>query len=186
MSKAFIKFFNLLSYIFKYKKILVSRWLRSFTESPTTTIKSLKPLNLEEAIFCIMELANRNPELKRTLDSFNSPTEFATANHHGLGQAIRNDWKLWVSNSELFKDLKERFGLFHADDMSSLILSVSFQRYKGSPETPNLFAWGSIFYWKDMKERGEWDGQALGAKVDLSIPSKVRFEVAKEKKSLQL
>lgn len=54
--------------------------------------------------------------------------EFMHASHHFLGQKIRNDWHLWKANSPLFHHLKD-MGLWHADDMSGLILT-SYWRSK--------------------------------------------------------
>ncbi len=43
--------------------------------------------------------------------------------HHGLGTWIRNHWGLW-KGWELHQDMKARFGLGHADDMSGLIMEA--------------------------------------------------------------
>jgi hypothetical protein len=48
------------------------------------------------------------------------------AYHHGLGTWMRNEWGLWDEKSDLHKHFKA-MGLFHADDMSGLIL-LSFHR----------------------------------------------------------
>jgi hypothetical protein len=41
--------------------------------------------------------------------------------HNTLGRWIRNTWGLWDENSDLYKYFKV-MGLWHADDMSGLIL----------------------------------------------------------------
>lgn len=46
--------------------------------------------------------------------------------HHTLGRKIRNDWHLWNSSSPLNKFFND-MGIFHADDMSGIIL-ISFWR----------------------------------------------------------
>ena len=55
--------------------------------------------------------------------------------HHSFGQAIRNIWKLWDSESPLVVDFKNRFQLFgHADDISSIILTAFWARVRGENE----------------------------------------------------
>jgi len=49
--------------------------------------------------------------------------------HHGPGTGLRNNWGLW-HNSRLAKWFESR-GIFHADDMSGLILTAWFCRLRG-------------------------------------------------------
>lgn len=42
-------------------------------------------------------------------------------NHHIGGMAMRNDWNFWDPESAMHKEFRDRFGLWHADDMSGLI-----------------------------------------------------------------
>ena len=51
--------------------------------------------------------------------------------HFGTGMAMRNAWGLWKEN-ELTKEFNSR-GIFHADDMSSLIMLAAIQKYKEEP-----------------------------------------------------
>lgn len=54
--------------------------------------------------------------------------EFLGTTHHFLGRHIRNEWGLWSGENALFNYFKE-LGLFHADDMSGIILT-SYWRLK--------------------------------------------------------
>ncbi|MEW6378469.1 MAG: DUF6794 domain-containing protein [bacterium] len=47
--------------------------------------------------------------------------------HYGLGTAIKNNWELWRAHSPLAQYFN-RLGIYHADDMSDIILT-SFWRY---------------------------------------------------------
>jgi hypothetical protein len=52
--------------------------------------------------------------------------------HDSLGRWIRNTWGLWDENSDLYKYFKV-MGLWHADDMSGLILE-SYKCYLDGKE----------------------------------------------------
>ena len=52
--------------------------------------------------------------------------------HHSLGRAIRNEWGLWDKESKLYKDFRNTLGLWHADDMSGILLEHIECFVKGS------------------------------------------------------
>ena len=183
MSNFFKQCYGLLRYMFKYKNILISRWLRGTHEKKGKIFKLLKPLYFEEAVFCVCELASREQKFLEMFDT-DDPNEFGVNCHHGIGQHIRNEWELWINKSPLYKDIQTRFNLFHADDMSGVILQTAWQRIKNKPETPALISMGYLFYWEDMKRRGEWDGIANGGMTSLAVPLPMRKEIEKEKKRL--
>ena len=54
------------------------------------------------------------------------------SSHHGLGQWIRNNWKLWKGESILHQYFS-KLGLHHADDMSAVILT-SYHRHLNKKE----------------------------------------------------
>jgi hypothetical protein len=52
--------------------------------------------------------------------------------HFNLGQHLRNDWKLWdESDKSKLVDYFNKLGIYHADDMSGIIL-LSFHRHLNS------------------------------------------------------
>lgn len=72
---------------------------------------------------------------------------FIGLHHHGLGMAIRNEFKLWADNTELladtlgsrYKEQQEGEGYPYADDASTIILAVFQQRcWLNFPEAPKL------------------------------------------------
>jgi hypothetical protein len=60
-----------------------------------------------------------------------SEDEFVGRSHFGHGTWIRNSWGLW-SGSELSRWFQYR-GIFHADDMSSIILTSSYRKIINKP-----------------------------------------------------
>lgn len=66
--------------------------------------------------------------------------------HHTMGQAVRNDFGLWL-DSPLAKHFEDRFGLGHADDMSAIILDALFADIRGLPYDPENAARHYRDYW---------------------------------------
>lgn len=54
--------------------------------------------------------------------------QFVNRGHDGFGRWIRNNWGLWEQEGPLYEWMKLA-GLYHPDDMSSLLLR-SYWRYK--------------------------------------------------------
>jgi hypothetical protein len=84
-----------------------------------------QPKTLDEAVNHILKsLDDGEAEFIKTegkTDDDPLGTFYSIAMHHGLGQAIRNNWGLW-GGSELKTFFEQTYGLGHADDMSGLIL----------------------------------------------------------------
>jgi hypothetical protein len=74
--------------------------------------------------------------------------------HHGLGTWIRNEWGLWDENSDLHKHFKEK-GLFHADDMSGLILLSFHRKLNGKDLKIEEQIEHYKQYWENMRVKGE-------------------------------
>jgi hypothetical protein len=70
--------------------------------------------------------------------------------HNDLGRWIRNNWKLWELNSDLvnhFNLLK----IWHADDMSSIILRSAHRKYHNKPIELDLQIKHYKDYWENNK-----------------------------------
>jgi hypothetical protein len=80
------------------------------------------PQSLEEAISHVKEKISKFVEDQ--LAKSKTEDDIASSMHFGYGMWIRNNWGLWTQDSCLFKELSA-LGLFHADDMSSLILKCA-------------------------------------------------------------
>lgn len=84
------------------------------------------PKDLEDALNQLDEL---NTDDDRA--DIRSGTLGATDLHHGYGTSLRNNWELW-DKSRLAKWFNS-IGIFHADDMSGIILDAWFCRVRGQP-----------------------------------------------------
>jgi hypothetical protein len=80
------------------------------------------PTNFEEAIIEMKSILTRNYTQPRPL---RLPRTF--------GMSIRNKWNLWDNKSPLHSNLKNRFNIWHVDDMYGLILHVAENELDGKP-----------------------------------------------------
>ena len=53
--------------------------------------------------------------------------------HFSIGMNIRNAWGLWKEDSTLHKHFREKYGLWHADDMSGMIFHCFHKEINGEP-----------------------------------------------------
>jgi hypothetical protein len=72
--------------------------------------------------------------------------------HSGFGMWIRNTWELWQKESVMYKYFNSKFGLWHADDMSAMIIK-SYHRHINKKEL-NLTEQVDhhLKYWKDYEQ----------------------------------
>lgn len=96
------------------------------------------PTNFEEAISELKSILTHKYTKPRPL---NLPTTF--------GMSVRNKWGLWDNNSPLHQDLKNRFDLWHADDMYGLILHVAQNELDGNPGAAEERAEYYRQYWEN-------------------------------------
>ncbi len=52
--------------------------------------------------------------------------------HFGTGMSIRNNWGLWAGKNKLYRFFKSK-GIFHPDDMSSIILTSFHRKLNAQP-----------------------------------------------------
>jgi len=81
------------------------------------------PKNLDD---CFKQIDNFWSDSTKNMVKSWTENEFLTNTHFGFGMWIRNNWYLWGGSrlSKYFNDM----GIFHSDDMSSIILK-SYYRY---------------------------------------------------------
>ena len=77
--------------------------------------------------------------------------------HHSIGRLIRNNWKLWSKEDNNLKIWFKNKGIWHADDMSGIILT-SYWRWKNNE--PFKIDEQIKFYHTHWKKMGlnPWDG----------------------------
>ncbi|MEM8525577.1 MAG: DUF6794 domain-containing protein [Bacteroidota bacterium] len=72
--------------------------------------------------------------------------------HFGTGVYIRNGWKLWEGKNRLSRFFKSK-GIFHPDDMSSIILTSFHRRLNDKPiELDQQIAYYKS-YWEEINNR---------------------------------
>jgi hypothetical protein len=76
--------------------------------------------------------------------------DFTTQLHHGLGQHIRNYWGLWSQTSGLYKELSQKYQLSHADDLSNLVLTATYQTHHNLPILLEQTAARCHKHWYDL------------------------------------
>ena len=108
--------------------------------------KLKNPCNIDEAVIAFDYVLK--PEDKERTWEWNE--EKFTANlHHNIGRWIRNNWGLWDENSKLHKWFKS-IGIWHADDMSGIILTTYFRKTHNLPiKFEEQIRW-YIEYWEDQ------------------------------------
>jgi len=86
----------------------------------------MSPTNLSEC-FDVLDEYFKHKTLEYEFFKNSQEEEAVIATHFTIGKKIRSNWGLWEGNSTIFKFLSS-MQLWHADDMSSLILT-SYHRY---------------------------------------------------------
>jgi len=108
-----------------------------------TNIDKFQPKDLEDAISFVLENAV-NEESKEFFDKHeNDERGFVGELHHFFGQNLRNSWYLWwfanhkyetwPAEKPLIVEWFNRHDIYHADDMSSIILTSTHRRYFNKP-----------------------------------------------------
>jgi len=109
------------------------------------------PKNLNECFEVLNDIFNESESDKVWFKSTEEDKILGTL-HHGLGMWIRNEWGLWKKESDMYNYFN-KMGLWHADDMSSVILT-SYHRFVngkelGLKEQINHY----LDYWKDYEKQ---------------------------------
>jgi hypothetical protein len=89
----------------------------------TSQVIDRVPENLQEAVDAVLTTLaqdDRDYILKIPLMTFKSRS------HMGGGLKMRNDWNLWDKKSPLHQWFFKEHGIWHADDMSSILLSAIY------------------------------------------------------------
>ncbi len=86
------------------------------------------PNNLDECIeFIVSSMTEKDLQwAKGCKDKW----DFIALLHHGYGTSLRNNWGLWDKESILHKYFRN-IGIWHADDMSGIILTSVYRKIKG-------------------------------------------------------
>ncbi|HLG28286.1 MAG TPA: DUF6794 domain-containing protein [Paenisporosarcina sp.] len=104
--------------------------------------KSAIPTNLDECFEALLRIAH--PEDIETIKA--GSEDDMCQYHHGIGTWIRNNWGLWHGGP--LQDYFKQMGLWHADDMSGLILQSFWCYLKGIPLDVEGQVAHYLDYWK--------------------------------------
>lgn len=90
------------------------------------------PRNLDDCLEKLQKIIDREPESEGWKEFRDLEEDKAvTYQHHGVGRALRNTL-LWDANSDIHKWFNEK-GIFHADDMSPIILTSFHRKLHNKP-----------------------------------------------------
>lgn len=109
-------------------------------------MKDKIPQTLEEAVNVLIS--------KNLSDISRLKKEDMAKYHFSVGMNIRNAWGLWDEGSTLHKHFKEKYGLWHADDMSGLIFHCFNNAINSRPWEAEKKAEYYKEYWKGVKITG--------------------------------
>lgn len=108
------------------------------------------PKNLNECFDVLNEIFNESESDKNWFKT-SEEDDATTSLHHGLGMWIRNEWELWKKESDMYNYFN-KMGLWHADDMSSVILT-SYHRFINGKELELKEQINHhLDYWKDYEK----------------------------------
>ena|SRR5438105_10035184 len=102
------------------------------------------PTTLSEAVEIL--IAGVQPADRAYLDEHGIEGE-----HFGIGMRLRNGWSLWEPSAPLPRWFMKELKIWHADDMSGIILDAFLARYRGKPFDP----FGAVYpYHKHWVDHG--------------------------------
>jgi hypothetical protein len=105
------------------------------------------PENLDDALQTLD--AELGVEDKRFF--IDQPEDIVTATaHHSLGRSLRNGWKLW--HNSVLAQWFNTIGIYHADDMSGIIITSYWRAVNGVPIELGQQAQYYKDYWAKEKE----------------------------------
>jgi hypothetical protein len=105
---------------------------------------SFQPENLEHAVdYLLSKISDTEDSIKSLEGFYDNERGFISAIHFSIGLNIRNAWFLWWHDDHGYPawpsekpDIVKYFNsieIYHADDMSGIILTTVFRRYYNKP-----------------------------------------------------
>ena len=113
--------------------------------------KLRNPHNLDEALVALDYILS--PEDKERFQEW-SENKFVASLHHNLGRWIRNNWGLWNDESK-FNKWFNTIGIWHADDMSGIILTTYYRKVHNLPIKLKKQIQHYIKYWQAAGQEGK-------------------------------
>lgn len=130
----------------------------------STDIEVILPNNMDEAIETLKLFYENSIDTIKNL----SEKDFISSNHFGAGMFIRNSWFLWWHENHKYESWPKKkpklvqffndLNIYHADDMSSIIMVSFYRTLNNKPIEIDKQAKKYIDYWK---KQGYKDGNPL-------------------------
>lgn len=108
------------------------------------------PSNLNECFEVLEDILSKSEEDKNWFKT-SAEDDVLGSLHHSLGTWIRNNWGLWKQDTELYNTLK-RMGLWHADDMSGVIITSYHRKINGKELNIKEQIQHYTDYWKEYEK----------------------------------
>lgn len=128
------------------------------------------PKNLKDAI---QYLTCEWPESEKTEFKNKEEDDAVTELHFGTGMGIRNSWDLWKGKNGLSRFFKSK-GIFHPDDMSSIILTSFHRELNNNPIDLASQIKYYKSYWENARKEFEKEEQN---QIELSKKEFDNFEI---------
>jgi len=109
------------------------------------------PKNLNECFGILDKIFNESETDKNWFKSANEEDVLGEL-HHGIGMWIRNKWGLWKKESDMYNYFN-KMGLWHADNMSSVILKSYHRFVNGKDLNLKEQITHYLDYWKDYEKQ---------------------------------
>lgn len=99
-----------------------------------------------EHLFC-----NNNPKGPADMKYFSNLDEESALleTHHSLSQELRNDLSLWDKDSTMYKYFFNKWKIFHADDMSSILITCFYRELNNENWHIEKQVQEYLDYWKN-------------------------------------
>lgn len=108
------------------------------------------PVNLTECFEVLDEVFSESEEDKSWFAS-SIEEEAVGSLHHNLGAWVRKEWGLWEKKSDIY-NVFAKMDIWHADDMSSIILTCYHRRLNGKELKLSEQVQEYIQYWKNYEK----------------------------------
>jgi len=117
------------------------------------------PKNLDDALaYLDCKWSDKDKEDFKNKTEKDAVTEL----HFGTGQAIRNNWGLWEKRKNSIKRYFTRHGIYHPDDISSIILTSYHRKLNNKPIDLDK----QIESYKDYWERAKTTQDSIKNKIN--------------------
>lgn len=114
-------------------------------EKPSINIQDYKPKHLDDILLLMNNIIDS--EILEYIKNSENENDVVSILHHSYGSWMRNNWGLWKKESQ-FTLYFNTIGIFHADDMSSIIIQVIYRHLHNQSINLNKLVKEYRDYWE--------------------------------------